>query len=81
MTIESYDSLKAWLASRPESVQRLAREFPLDSMFNVNGQMYYLLGYTEQDVLILTPINPTTDDEHYERAMKEQIFVCADHFR
>lgn len=77
MTDESYDSLRAWLASRPECVQKLAAQFSFDAEYIIDGTSYYLLGYTEQDKLILSPIDP---NQNYDAAMSNKIYVCAAHF-
>lgn len=67
-----------WLASRPESVQRLAAEFPMDSVFTVKGVKMWIIGYTESDSLLITPINPDLD---YEGAMAARRRLCAQHLR
>lgn len=71
-------SIEEWLSTRPQCVQRLAREFPLGSTFVIDDAFYYLVGYTEDDTLIITHINP---DDHYDEAVKNRKYVCADHFR
>ncbi len=74
-----YDSLKAWVASRPECVRKLYEEFPLrSSLFVIGGVRHYLLGYTESDELILTPFSPA---KQWEKAQENKIYVCAGHFR
>jgi len=76
---ESYDSMEAWLASRPECVQKLAAEFPHGTQVtDASGTVFYLLGYTEDDRLIVSPISPFDD---YDRAMEERTYVCAEHLR
>ncbi len=67
-----------WLASRPESVQKLIAEFPLGSVFNVKDTTLYLLGYTENDMLIVSEVNPSVD---YEGANENKKYLCAGHFR
>lgn len=68
-----------WLASRPECVQALAKEFPMHSRFQMgDGPILYLCGYTEDDHLIVSPLNPWED---YERAISERFYLCASRFR
>jgi hypothetical protein len=40
--------------------------------------IWYLCGYTEDDQLIISPINPWKD---YERAISQRVYMCASHFR
>jgi hypothetical protein len=67
---------EAWIASRPPCVQKLARQFPITTTVEIDGTLHYLIGYTENNMLILTPINPVDD---YEQAHAEKIYVCAKH--
>jgi len=69
--------VEEWLKTRPECVQKLAEEFPFTAMYNVE-EPHYLVGYTENDQLILSLIDPGKD---YDRALEEKIYVCAEHFR
>jgi hypothetical protein len=51
-----------WLLSRPPSVQKIAREFPAGLRFLDPGLgSLWLIGYTEDDELILTRTNPFLD--------------------
>ena len=68
----------AWLETRPASVQQLAREFPLHTQVRIDGQLYYLLGYTECDSLIVSKISPYLA---YEQALATQEYICAAHVR
>jgi hypothetical protein len=72
------NELEAWLASRPECVQNLAKEFPIGTTVLLDGVEHYLLGYTENDMLVLSKINPC---EFYDEAMENQIHMCAQHIR
>ena len=76
---ESYDSMQAWIASRPECVQKLAQEFPLGTLItDENETRYFLIGYTEDDRLIISPVDPHED---YDRARDERSYICAEHLR
>lgn len=75
---ESHDCIEAWLASRPECVQKLFAEFPPESKVRVGNEYFYVLGYTENDEIIITLHNPGED---YDAAINDQRFVCAKHLR
>jgi hypothetical protein len=76
--VSRQDAFQQWIATRPESVQRLAKEFPLDTKFYIRGTLYYVLGYTEDDRLIVSTINPFED---YDRAFESATHFCAEHAR
>lgn len=68
-----------WLATRPKCVRRLAAEFPLGSEFDTGGgKIMHLIGYTENDTLIVSPIDPSGD---VDAAMECREYLCAEHFR
>jgi hypothetical protein len=65
-----------WLASRPESVQRLAAKFPIGTRVILDNQVHWLLGYTEDDKLIISPVDPNED---YDRSKRVRTYICASH--
>lgn len=67
-----------WLAARPESVQKLAREFPLHAPVALEGKNLWVIGWNESDMLILSPIRL---DEDYDEAERQRVYLCADHLR
>ncbi len=67
-----------WLSTRPPSVQKLGMEFPYTSVLMVADKPMFVIGYTENDMLILSSIDPRTD---YDRAREVAEYVCARHFR
>lgn len=67
-----------WLATRPESVQKLAKEFPPGTAIEVNGRKLYLLGYNENDMLI---VSETWPGEDYKKANATKEYICASHVR
>lgn len=75
---EKKQALAEWIASRPESVQRLAAEFPLGTVFDTGKGRWYLVGWTENDSLIVSRVDPRRD---YEGAMNSKQYLCASHFR
>lgn len=77
MTCEpAYDSYQAWLASRPEVVQRLAHQFPPGTRVHLDGDLHWVVGWDEGGLLILSPINPSVD---YDAALAAKVYLCPDH--
>lgn len=68
------DPFQAWLATRPECVQKLAAEFPLGTVVQHDGKALHLLGYNEDDMLILSEIDPHKD---YDGANENKVYICA----
>lgn len=81
MSSESYDSIESWVSSRPECVKKLFIEFPPNVIMSIDGQDYFIIGYTEHDELIVTLLDPWGDEKNYENAKAAQTYVCAKHFR
>ena len=69
---------QAWLKTRPHCVQDLAREFPPMTRVLVDGVMLRVFGYTEDDMLIVSRVNPVED---YDGAMEAKELLCAKHLR
>lgn len=46
-----------WLDDQPESVRRLAEEFPPCEIF-LNETKYWVIGYSENDELIVSDVPP-----------------------
>lgn len=70
----SSERLKAWLATRPQAIQDLAKEFPFDTRFLCNGKVLYLVGYAEPEQLIVSETDPYDD---YDAAVKGQFHMHA----
>jgi hypothetical protein len=71
-------TLEEWIASRPPSVQKLAREFPISTTFSVDGTILYVIGYDEGGLIILTHIDPAVD---YDTAFENRVYIHADCLR
>jgi hypothetical protein len=69
---------EGWLASRPESVQKLAAEFPPLTTIEVNRVKHYVFAYDENDGLIVSPVDSR---ENYALAFASRRTVCAAHVR
>ena len=68
-----------WLATRPQSVRDLAAEFPLlTSVQMPDGKQMLVIGWTEGDSLIISPVDPRTD---YDGAYSARTYLCAAHLR
>ena len=72
-------TLEEWLLTRPPCVQELAKEFPVGTVVDGGpaGRLY-LMGWTEDDMLILSPIDP---HERYDEAYAARVHLCAAHLR
>jgi hypothetical protein len=66
-----------WLSTRPQCVQDLAKEFPWLSQVSVNGKTYFVIGYTEEDMIIVSQTYPV----HFQLAMETKEYVCAKSLR
>jgi hypothetical protein len=76
---EAHPGYGAWLASRPESVRAIALEFPLGLAVRVDGgPLLYLIGYTEDEKVIFSPVNPGAN---YAGALEDKVYLCASHLR
>lgn len=76
---ERVAGMKSWLESRPAPVRALAAEFPFGTVLSLpDGSPLYVLGYTEDDKLIVSLLSPWDD---YDAAVEAQERVCARHFR
>ena len=73
---------QAWFDSRPPEIQALSIEFPPGTVFNVEGEDVYLMGYKGgdgQDVdLLVTTINPALN---YDLARAIRAPLCLKHVR
>ena len=59
-------------------MRRLAAEFPLRTLVNVGGTLFFVIGYTEDDGLIISQIDPA---DNYDAAVADKKHVCAEHLR
>lgn len=77
--VDNPEQAAEWLKTLPESVRKLAAEFPLGMLLEgPNGEAWHLIGYTEDDMLIITPVNPGED---YDAAKEQRQRACASHYR
>lgn len=68
-----------WLATRPESVRKLHEEFKdIRGFLQPNGRIYYIIGYTEGDEVLVSPIDPRED---FDGAIDTKVPLCASHLR
>jgi hypothetical protein len=72
-------SWEDWLATRPPKVRALAQEFPVGLVLeDEDGCQLHVIGYTEQDHLIVSPVSPDLD---YHAALASRCYLCAAHVR
>jgi hypothetical protein len=71
-------AMQDWLATRPASVQKLAAEFPPRTILIVKGITMHVMGWTEGDDLLVSPVDPYFD---YDRAYATRQRLCASHAR
>jgi hypothetical protein len=69
-------TLQDWIDSRPECVRKLAAKFPPGAQISVHGDNWFVIGYTEDDRIIISPIHPASD---YDASVANKQYVCADH--
>lgn len=69
----THRAIEEWLATRPESVQQLAKKYPLLSTIN---NQWYVIGYTENDMLVISTIHPVQD---YKLSIANRKYVCVEH--
>jgi hypothetical protein len=73
------EAFEHWLTTLPEVTQRLAREFPPGTCFEVKGKVMWVMSYGEDDDMItLTPVDPFED---YGGALVARQPCCAAHLR
>lgn len=67
---------EAWVATRPEIVQDMARQFPGGTCFtNNDGSKLWVIGYNENGSLELTPVSPWEDYEGAVAAERQYMHV------
>ena len=67
-----------WVATRPETIQALIKEFPPMQKVELGGVIHYVLGWREPDQIILSKFNPATS---YSVAREAKVYLCAKHVR
>ena len=76
---------RRWLLTRPPAVQALAKEFPHGSSFKIEDwPALYVIGWTEDDTVILTAMPPHVmfaSHEKYEEGYEARVYLCAKHLR
>lgn len=70
--------LDEWLATRPKSVRALAAEFPIGTRVSVGDEKWFVIGYTETDMLIVSPVDIQVN---YDAAYNQRQLICAAHCR
>lgn len=69
----------AWLKTAPASVRRLAKEFPFGRRIETLAGGRYVVSWTEDDYLIVSPVNPIENEQAAYEAVHS--VAAARHFR
>jgi MoxR-like ATPase len=74
------EAMREWIKTRPPEIQILALEFELGRQVTVLGypKTWFIVGYADGDVLLISPVNPYVD---YESSVALRQRVCAEHYR
>lgn len=70
--------LDDWLATKPKCVRELAAEFPPGTQLDIHGVTNWVIGWTENDALVVSELDPNVD---FDAAHEQRGYVCAEHFR
>lgn len=70
--------IEDWLNSRPLCVRRLACEFPPGARITAPDGVFVIIGYTDDDELLITPEQYIAD---YDAAVEHHLCICASHLR
>lgn len=66
------------ISQMPDFMKVLATEFPVATMLELEGYVFYVLGYSAPDKLIASQLNPAID---YNAAMRTQQYICVKQLR
>ena len=61
----------AWEATRPSSVRKLSREFPVERAYLVDGVVHFVIGYDEEDNILMSNEPPSDDNKWGKATMVE----------
>jgi len=67
-----------WLQQQPEELQHLAAEFGIGTTHRIDAAVLHVIGHREDDVLIMSPQDPSEDAE---RAASTKVYVIAELLR
>lgn len=69
-------ALDAWLQTRPECIRQLAARFPAGSRLSFEGAWWWVIGWNEDDMVLMTPLDPSED---YDAAVEAIQPICVRH--
>lgn len=74
MTEEQERKWKAWVATRPPAVQRMAVKYPIGTKFFINGEVLHVISYSDDGTCVaVTPICPWED---WDGAVATRQMIC-----
>jgi len=82
--IKTNFKFKKWLRSRPESIKRLAKEFPFGIVWRIGDKNLVIIGWNESDTVIFSRLylnDDLTPDIDKIFSQNERLYICAEHFR
>lgn len=69
-----------WFRARPPRVQARFRQYPMASVFDLDGVPHWMIGVWEDEDggvgIWVTPISPWAD---YDAAVEAKVRICPDH--
>jgi hypothetical protein len=68
----------AWLKDRPDIIHKLWAEFPPATKLTIDGQSWYVVGYNDDDSLLISRHDPNED---YIAAVGDREYLHAEHVR
>lgn len=80
---EQPDTHDEWLKTCTPKTRDLAKLFPLNAVYLLNGKLHFLIGFShtrhgDAAMLVLTPMNPGVD---FDRAFYHRVYVSPDDHR
>jgi len=83
--LQANSQFDEWLEKRPESIKKLAVEFPFGIVWKIHEEDLIIMGWNEQATVIfskLWTIGPNKE-LHIDRLFlpESRIYICAEHLR
>ena len=83
--LQANSQFDEWLEKRPESIKKLAAEFPFGTVWKIHAEDLVIVGWNEQDIVIFSKLWSIGPDKelHIDRIFlpESRIYICAEHLR